>query len=216
MYVADFLTDRVTLLDDGGNVKGQWGRHGTDPGEFDAPSGIAVEQGGDVYVTDFYNHRVQKFTGDGRFLREWGSRGRWRSRFRYPTGVAVTSAGEVLVADGFNHRVQRFTSDGRYLDTFGRTGFGFAGRWPAWFALAKDLAVDDGGNIYVTDAFNGRLQTFTADGQLRALWGDPQRGDDEVDYASGVAIASAGRVYVGDFSRNEIWEIACPGTDATP
>lgn len=98
----------------------------------------------------------------------------------------------------------------------GGIGFGFAGRWPGWFALAKDLAVDDAGNIYVTDAFNGRLQTFTADGQLRAVWGDPQRGDDEVDYASGVAIASAGRVYVGDFSRNEIWEIACPGTDSRP
>ena len=216
VYVADFLTDRITVLDDRGDVQGGWGQHGTGPGDFDAPSGIAVDRRGDVYVADFYNHRVQKFTEDGRFLREWGGRGRWHGRFRFPTGVAVTPAGEVLVADGFNNRVQRFTSDGRYLDAFGGTGLGFAGRWPGWFALAKDVAVDRTGTIYVTDAFNGRLQTFTADGSLRAVWGDPQRGDDQVDYASGVAIAPGGHAYVADFYRSEIWEIACPATDPTP
>lgn len=68
----------------------------------------------------------------------------------------------------------------------------------------------------MTDAFNGRVQTFTANGSLRAVWGDPRRGDDELDYASGVAIAPAGHVYVGDFSRSEIWEIACPAAESTP
>lgn len=216
VYVADFLADRISVLDAHGDVKGRWGRHGTGPGEFDGPSGIAVDHRGDVYVTDLYNHRVQKFTEDGEFVREWGARGRWSGRFRYPTGIAVTPEGIVLVADGFNHRVQRFTAEGSYVSRFGGTGLGFAGRWPGWFALAKDVAVDGAGNVYVTDAFNGRIQTFTPDGELRAVWGDARKGADQVAYASGVAVRSPGRVYVGDFFGSQIWEIACPAPDSTP
>ena len=44
VYVADFLTDRITVLDDRGDVQGGWGQHGTGPGDFDAPSGIAVDR----------------------------------------------------------------------------------------------------------------------------------------------------------------------------
>lgn len=213
VYIVDFLTDRVTALRTDGTVIRAWGRHGTAAGEFDAPSGIAVDREGNVYVADLYNHRVQKFTGGGRFLLEWGEPGRWSGRFRYPTGIAVTPRGEILVADGFNHRVQRFTADGRYLDKFGGTGLGIPGKWPGWFALAKDVAVDRAGNIYVTDAFNGRIQTFTPDGELLAVWGDERRGDDAVDYASGIAIDSLGYAYVGDFFRSEVWEIACPASE---
>lgn len=40
----------------------EWGRHGTAPGEFNDPIGVAVAETGWVYVTNASNHRVQVFT----------------------------------------------------------------------------------------------------------------------------------------------------------
>lgn len=209
VYAVDFLGDRVVVLAPTGRVVRAWGRHGAGAGEFDAPSGIAVDRAGTVYVTDLFNHRVQAFTGDGHFLREWGGKGRLSGEFHFPTGVAVSPRGEILVADGFNHRVQRFTADGRYLGKWGGIGYGVAGAWPGWFALAKDVALDAEGSVYVTDAFNARVQSFTPEGKLLAVWGGGPRVHRSLRYTSGIAVGPRGEVYVGDFYGNQIWELYC-------
>lgn len=100
IYVADFLADRITRLGPDGRVIGTWGRNGSGPGEFDAPSGIAADRAGRVYVTDFYNHRVQKFTADGSLLA-------LIEPFRYAAGVAVDPDGTLYVSDFFENRIVR-------------------------------------------------------------------------------------------------------------
>lgn len=209
VYVADFLGDRIIVLASDGHFLRSWGRHGSGPGEFDAPSGVALDRAGTVYVTDFYNHRVQAFTADGRFLRTWGGNGRRSGKLHFPTDVAVSPAGEVLAADGFNHRVQRFTGDGRYVGKWGGIGYGVPGSWPGWFALAKDVAVDTAGRVYVADAFNGRVQVFTPEGNLLAIWGDGQPERRPLRYASAVAVGPQGHVYVSDFYGTQLWELSC-------
>jgi len=99
VYAVDFLGDRVVVLAPTSRVVRAWGRHGAGAGEFDAPSGIAVDRAGTVYVTDLFNHRVQAFTGDGHFLREWGGKGRMSGEFHFPTGVAVS--GKYLYVSDF-------------------------------------------------------------------------------------------------------------------
>lgn len=205
-YVADFLADRVVKIGPGGTVLGRWGRHGTGPGEFDAPAGIALDSDGDIYVSDLYNHRIQKFDASGRFLAQWGGKGRTSGRFRYPAGLAVGERGEVFVADAFNNRVQVFTSEGRHLRQWGGIGFGLGGSWPGWFHLAKEVALDRAGDVYVADAFNGRVQKFTPEGDLLAVW-DPT--DTDVRYPSGVAADPAGNIYVSGFYTNRLWTLRC-------
>lgn len=206
VYVADFLADRVVKLDVDGTVIGGFGQHGSGPGEFDAVGGVAVDRDGNIYASDFYNHRIQKFDPDRRFLREWGEKGRTSGRFQYPTGVAISAQGEIVVADAFNNRVQVFTSDGQYLRQWGGVGFGFGGAWPGWFRLAKEVAVDAAGSFYVADAFNGRVQTFTPDGKLLAVWNP---GNPALRYAAGIAVADSGTVYVDDFYDTGIRQLRC-------
>jgi hypothetical protein len=51
----------------------QFGSLGSDSGQFDSPSGVAVDQqSGDVYLGDKNNHRIDKFDGSGTFLLAWG------------------------------------------------------------------------------------------------------------------------------------------------
>lgn len=206
VYVADFLADQVVELGPGGAAVARWGRHGTSPGEFDGLGGIAVDRQGNVYVSDFYNHRIQRFDANGRFLGQWGGEGRTSGHFRYPTGIAVSDRGEVFVADAFNNRVQVFTLEGHYLRQWGGIGFGIGGGWPGWFRLAKEIALDPAGNVYVVDAFNGRLQKFTPEGNLLALW-DP--GARDLWYPSGVAVDPAGDVYISEFYSNQLWKLQC-------
>lgn len=209
LYVADFIADRVTTLDSEGRVIGTWGRHGNGRGEFDAPNGVAVDRRGDVYISDFYNHRVQKFAPDGRFLLEWGGKGRRRGRFRYPAGVALSAAGDLLVADAYNHRIQQFTTDGRFVREWGGIGLGFGGARPGWFRLAKDVAVDPQGGVYVADAFNRRVQKFSGDGVLVGIWTGVIGGDSALRYPSTLAVDPTGRVYVGDFFTGDLWTLEC-------
>lgn len=207
VYVADFLTDRISKLRSNGNLIIQWGRHGKGEGEFDAPSGIAADPRGDVYVSDFYNHRIQKFSPNGKFLGQWGRDGRRSGRLHYPTDVAVNDRGEVFVADAYNHRVQKFTGDGRYLAKWGGIGYGLSGKRPGWFRLAKAVAVDRDGHIYVADAFNHRVQKFTGRGELLAVWGSLGSGVNQVHYAAGVAVDPEGNLYVSDFFNNRVLKL---------
>jgi DNA-binding beta-propeller fold protein YncE len=46
---------------DGKFLRGFGDKQGTDPGQFYAPHGIAIDSQGHLYVVDAYNHRVQKF-----------------------------------------------------------------------------------------------------------------------------------------------------------
>ena len=53
-----------------------WGsteKHGTGPGEFLLPHGVAVDRNGRVYVMDRSNDRIQVFDRDGTYLTEWGT-----------------------------------------------------------------------------------------------------------------------------------------------
>jgi len=98
-----------------------WGYQGSDEGQFNYPSGVAVDSSAKVYVADLNNSRTQKFTNDGDFITIWGSLGNSESQFNIPSGVAVDSSGNVYVVDGNNNQIQVFkqvpTDNNNHLQT---------------------------------------------------------------------------------------------------
>ncbi|MGQ9870601.1 6-bladed beta-propeller [Leptodesmis sp.] len=58
-------------FDTNGRFLKQWGSCGVGDGQFQEPSGIAIDGSGYVYVSDTYNNRIQKFDADGNFLGLW-------------------------------------------------------------------------------------------------------------------------------------------------
>jgi len=140
--------------------------------------------------------------------------GRGRGEFRYPSDVEIMPDGGFVVADAYNHRLQRFDADGRLVKAWGGAfALGIPGSFNGWFNVVSslDLAAD-GETILAVDFFNQRIQRFSSDGALVAIYpvAEPQ-GKRSI---MGVASGSAGKVWVTNLSRNRVegWRLDA-GTD---
>jgi sugar lactone lactonase YvrE len=130
---------------------------------------------------------VRKFTPDGTLLLTLGSPGiasdtgiDWldyrtirqpAGPFNLPTNLAVAPDGSLYVSDGYgNCRVHRFDPAGHLLYSWGESGTG-----PGQFQLPHGIAVDSGGQVYVADRENSRVQIFSAEGTWLREWTDTAR-----------------------------------------
>lgn len=172
IYVTDSNNDRVQKFDSYGDFVSEIGSSGSGNGEFADPMGIAVGPNNNVYVTDAENSRVQVFDSNGTFVSTFGSYGSGETQFQYPMGLEIDQEnGDVYVADTLNSVVKKFSSNGTYLATIGTPGDG-GGDGPGG-SLTDDpgelympygVALDDDGNLWVTDSANSRIQKFSSNG----------------------------------------------------
>jgi DNA-binding beta-propeller fold protein YncE len=149
---------------------------------------LAIGRSGNLYVTDDKD-RVTEISPKGKVLRRWGKRGAGRGQFHFvttdPTGngavhgaIAVGPDGKVYVSDSGNARVEVFSAKGRFIRQFGSFGEG-AGQFLSPF----DLAVDQAGNVYVTDDQRFNLQKFSPAGKVAwATRGDASSDPDLVGH----------------------------------
>jgi len=150
------------------------------------PSGVAVDQQGNVYVVDTSGSRVEKLSATGQLLTTFGQLGPDAASLRRPRGIALDAQGNLYIADTANHRIQRFSAAGEPLGPWGVIGSG-----PGEFILPSSLAFDSSGNLYVADTGNHRIQKLSPDGQMLTQWGG-------VHFPHGIAVDAADDVYVSD------------------
>ena len=102
LYVCDCGNHRIVVVQFGdGTLIHQWGRKGTQQGEFDSPHSISYREG-ILAVSDYNNHRIQVFTLSGQCLLTFGKRGNGNTgEFECPTGVAIDNKGFFMVNHHF-------------------------------------------------------------------------------------------------------------------
>jgi sugar lactone lactonase YvrE len=99
----------------------------------------------------------------------------------------------------------------------GREKYEFLNEWgdrgtkDGEFNSPSTIAIDQSGNIYVTDTDNNRIQKFTHDGKFLAKWGTKGIENVQFDRPSGIAVDSAGNVYVADTYNNRIQKFKSNG-----
>ncbi len=186
--------------------------------QLNGPEGIAVDSAGNLYIADTYNHRIRQVSngvittvaGGGSFL---GDNGPATSALLLsPYGVAVDSAGNLYIADDANNRIRK-VSNGVITTVAGNGTPGFSGdNGPATSAelyLPEGVAVDSAGNLYIADTFNNCIRKVS-NGVITTVAGNGTYGfsgdngpaiSAELQYPFGVAVDSAGNLYIAQSNR---------------
>jgi predicted membrane-bound mannosyltransferase/DNA-binding beta-propeller fold protein YncE len=146
---------------------------------------------------------VDANTADGTFLRDIASGGSAPGQIDEPTGVEVSTDGRVFVADTWNRRVAIFDTQGTFITN-----------WPvnAWYEVGGSrpyLALDEARDIlYITDPDGGRVLVYRlSTGECAGAFGQPNRenpSSSEFSTVNGIAVDSAGNVYVSDATSNRV------------
>lgn len=82
--------------------------------------------------------------------------------------------------------------------------WGTPGSGPGQFGYAKGIAIAPGGDVWVTDVENNRLQRFTNDGVYVTTFGGPGPGAGTFGQPYDIEIDATGTMYVTDLGNNLI------------
>jgi outer membrane protein assembly factor BamB len=164
VFVTDTVNRRIQVFDPEGRYLRQWGRFGSDPGEFLDPIDIALAPNGDVYVVDDQRDDIQRFTPEGKLVATIGRHGSGDGELMFTGGIATDENGVLYNADWDNSRVQAWDDEGTFLWTLGSRGSD-----PGEFSTPRDVAVDDMGRLIVTDPTLRRIQVFGPDRELLSV-----------------------------------------------
>jgi sugar lactone lactonase YvrE len=203
----------VWVLDTGNQRLEEFGEDGAfirtaGSGVIGSAEGIAVDRHGNVWVSATYEAKLDVFNSEGAHVKTVGSGGSGPGQLDEPEGLTVGSNGDVWVAEWANNRVQEFNEAGEYL-----SGFGTAGSGPGEMASPYGITAG-GGHVFVGEAGNHRVQEFTESGtfveQVGTQGSEP--GQLELKYPLGLAINSAGDLWVTDSGNNRVeeWSAAAP------
>ena len=155
IWVVETGAHQISHFSSDGRLIGKIGRRGTEPGTFNFPTFIWIDQAGQIYIVDSMNNRVQILDQEGSFLSSIGESGDATGYMARPKGVATDSQGHIYVADALFHAVQIFDQEGRFLYSFGSQGRGVGEFW-----MPAGLFIDEQDYIYVADSYNARVQIF--------------------------------------------------------
>ena len=128
----------------------------TTPGDFAAPTNVALDNDGNVYVTDTLNSRVEIFDADGHFISTFGKAGDGPGYLFRPKGIAIDCDGHIWVADQYQDRVQVFNREGQLLTYIGDTH----ANGPGQFKALVGIAIDKQNRVFTTEQYPGRMQMF--------------------------------------------------------
>ena len=154
LYVVDTAAHLIRVFDREGKELLTIGERGTQDGQFNYPSHLAIIAGDRLIVNDTMNFRIQLLSLDGEYLGGFGKHGMGSGYFSQSKGVAADPDGHVYVADARANWVQVFNPGGELLLVFGSRGTA-----PGAFNMPAGLAFV-GNTLYVADSFNRRIQVF--------------------------------------------------------
>lgn len=202
--------------------------------QFRSPTGVAVDTNGNVYIADTYNNRIRKvdasgtittFAGTGMSGDSGDNGPANEAALRSPTGVAVDGLGNVYIADSSNHRIRKVDTAGIITTIAGSENSGYAGDGgpanEARLYYPHTVAIDHAGNVFIADTYNNRIRRVDTSGGISTVAGSSstdgyagdggQATDARLNGPEGVAVDTAGNLYISDTDNHRIRKVTANG-----
>jgi len=202
---------------------------------FYAPTGIAVDDNGNIYVADTYNNAIRKiFVSNDSVITLAGDTAGYakgpdstagfndnvlgpKASFHFPLGICVDKAGNfVYVADTYNNRIRKIWVAKDSVSTLAGTGIkGVANGDTAEFNLPVNMTLDTAGNMLVTDLGNNVIRkiwmkndsvsTFAGNGKTGYVNGTADTAQFLGLY--GITVDDSNTVYFTEYVNNSVRKI---------
>lgn len=238
IYVADQVDNRIRKISPEGEVSTIAGilsagfRDGKGiEARFDTPSGIAVDQQGNLYISDQNNHSIRKISPAGQVITLAGSKKAGAAdgkgsdaSFKSPAGICIDNKGFIYVADRGNNLIRVISPEGivSTLAGSGKLGYADGNGKTARFNAPTGIAVDGAGYVYVADQVNNRIRKISPTGEVSTFAGngefsnrDGEASQATFRYPTALVFDPQENLYVADQLNHSIRKISTIGEVST-
>lgn len=227
---------RVTTTAAGTGATGYTGDGATaTAATFAQPSAVAYDAAGDIFIADAQNHVIRELvqatgnivtvagTGIAGFYGDGGAA--TAAQLDTPVGVAVGTDGSLYIADSHNNRIRKVTNNTMTTLAGGGTASGNGPLVATSVALSlpSAVAVAADGSVYIADTNNhvvrkvsgSTITTVAGNGEQMFAGDGGSAVSASLDSPTGVAVDSAGNLYIADRLNQRIRMVNAAGQIST-
>jgi hypothetical protein len=174
IYISDgYINSRIVIANKDGKWMSSFGGPGDQPGQFNTPHSIAIDDDDHLYVADRGNRRIQVFDTSGKFLRQitidvpappdatmimgnpYSVAAPSLLKPGAPWAICITPPPHqfLYAADAYPGRIYKLTLDGKVVGMLGE-----AGKQLKQFGWVHELACPSENEIYAAELLNWRVQ----------------------------------------------------------
>lgn len=188
---------------------------------FGNPCSLTTDKLGNVYIAD--GTRVRKMTPDGTVSTLWIT----QNLNPLPTaltGIVLDASGNIYASDAGSNIIVKIKTD-ETASIFAGNGMNASvdGQGSsASFSDPVDMAIDDAGNLFVTDLKSNKIRKVTPSGYVTTVAGSGNRGSEngqalKASFYSpdGIAVDKSGNLFIGDFGTYLVREMSSNGIVST-
>ncbi|MGB2578798.1 sugar lactone lactonase YvrE [Elusimicrobium simillimum] len=241
IYVADEGYNRIFKIDRSRTLtvyagNGKDGRAGDGKqaasAAIGAPSGLAIDNQGNIYVSQRKDHVIRKITlngvistlagtGEPGYSGDGGQAA--LAQFNAPACIDITTTGVLLVADLGNQAIRRINNDNTITTILDnkkmKEAYVGANTGDIELQGIYNLAADNNGNLLISDAYSNRIFKMSPDGKVATIAGSGTAGYSgdggkalaaKLNGPQGINVDSNGNLFIADAKNNVVRQVYFP------
>jgi sugar lactone lactonase YvrE len=189
IFILNIDTGEYSMIKNGSDARFKW------------LTGLAIDDSDRLFAADSGMKRVVVFDKNHKI------EGTIAEGLVAPGGLAIDNENRLLyVTDAEQDLVLVYDVDPPFklIRKLGKPGTKHTSTLPGEFAKPVGVAVDQDGNVFISDTWNNRIQEFDADGTFIRAFGEAGDGPGYFARPKGISIDGDGHIWVADAVQDRV------------